>query len=331
MLLTIDIGGTNTRLAIFEFGSSILSPTNIRIYNSNLYQGIEVIVKDYEKSLQIKPEYAVIGVPGPVLGGSAKATNLSWKLYEKELKAKLNFSDVKIINDVEALGYSIEVLENSDFEYINTGRHQAGTPIAIIAPGTGLGESFLIKDDNYYRVYSSEGGHSDFAPTNKMEIKLLNYLLNSFDHVSYERVCSGQGLCNIYDFLKDDNICIEPIWLKNILINSQDHPKVISQNALSEDKAESITIKAVDIFVSIMGAEAANMALRFNAKNGVYIGGGIAPKIIPFIKKELFMRSFKKKGRLSDFVADIPVKVICKPEVNLYGLANFAKKKIKIQ
>lgn len=331
MLLTIDIGGTNTRLAICDYASTGISPTNIKVYSSKEYQGVEEIIKDYENTLQIRAEYAVIGVPGPVINGSAKATNLPWKIDEKKLKTALMLSEVKIINDVEALSYSIEVLEKDDFEIINIGKHHAGSPIALIAPGTGLGESFLIHHENSYRVYSSEGGHSDFAPTNKMEIKLLDYLLNSYDHVSYERVCSGQGLYNIYNFLKDEKICIEPSWLKDLLINTRDHAKIISQNALSEKKAETITVKTVDTFVAIMGAEAGNIAMRYNAKNGVFIGGGIAPKIIPLIKKDLFMKSYRRKGRLSGFASDIPVKVIRKPEANLYGLANFAKKVINIK
>ena len=331
MLLIVDIGGTNTRLAICGYESTGISPTNIKNYNSKVYQGVEEIIKDYEKSLQIRAEYIIIGVSGPVVNGSAELTNLSWKIDEKKLKTALKHSEVKIINDVEALGYALEVLEKDDFEIINIGRHNAGSPIALIAPGTGLGECFLIQHEKSYRIYSSEGGHSDFAPTSQKEIKLLEYLFNSFDHVSYERVCSGQGLYNIYKFLKDENICVEPSWLKDLLKNARDHPKIISQNALSKKNAETITVKAVDTFVAIMAAEAGNMAMRYNAKGGVYIGGGIAPKIIPLIKKDKFMKSFRRKGRLSGFVSDIPVKVILRPEANLYGLANFARKVIKIK
>ncbi|MFC1858757.1 glucokinase [Thermodesulfobacteriota bacterium] len=331
MLLTIDIGGTHTRLATcnYEVGAAI--PKNIKIYNSTAYQGVEEIIKDYADSMQISAKYAVIGVPGPVVNGSAKATNLPWIIDEQKLKAALMLSEVKLINDVEALGYSIEVLDEDDHEIINTGRHHAGSPIALIAPGTGLGESFLIHHENSYKVYASEGGHSDFAPTNTLEIKLLDYLLNRSDHVSYERVCSGKGLYNIYKFLRDEHICIEPDRLKDLLIKTGDPAKLISQNALSGKTAQPITVKTIDTFVEILGAEAGNMAMRYNAKNGVYIGGGIVPKIRPLIKKDLFMKSFKRKGRLSGYVSDIPVKVIRKPEANLYGLANFALKAMKVR
>jgi len=270
MLIIIDVGGTHTRLTTCEYGIAGVIPKNIRIYSSTAYQGLEEIIKDYTDSMQISAKYAVIGVPGPVVNGLAKATNLPWIIDEKKLKAAFMLSEVKLINDVEALGYSIEVLDEDDYEIINTGRHHAGSPIALIAPGTGLGESFLIHYENSYKVYASEGGHSDFAPTNKLEIKLLDYLLNRFDHVSYERVCSGKGLYNIYKFIRDEHICIEPGWLKDLFIKTGDPAKLISQNALSGKNAQPITVKTIDTFVEILGAKAGNMAMQYNAQNGLY-------------------------------------------------------------
>lgn len=328
MLLTIDIGGTNTRLAIVEYRVTGIHLKNYKNYNSRDYQCLEEIIKNYETSFNLKIDSAVIGIPGPVVRGEAKTTNLPWHIEEKTLADKLQFSSVKLINDVEALGYSIEVLEPEDLEILNKGYHYHDSPIAVIAPGTGLGESFLVKIGQNYEIFPSEGGHSGFAPSNKLEIELLDYLSDRYPHVSCERTCSGPGIYNIYKFLKDRNICEEPLWLNAKLKKTNDPTKLISQNALEGDQSEPISVKALDLFVSILGAEVGNIALRLNAKNGVYIGGGIAPKISLCLRKDIFLKSFKEKGTLSNFIDDIPVKVIKKPEANLYGLANYASKLI---
>jgi len=327
MILTIDIGGTRTRLAMVDEDAPEIRLEHFRSYRSEAYRDVDEVIQDYETSIGIKAERAVIGVPGPVLEGSARATNLPWKLEEKRLADKLCFSSVQLINDVEALGYAIDVLSSDDLIMLNPGRHTPEAPAAVIAPGTGLGEAYVLPTASGYRVFPSEGGHAGFSPSNKLELKLLEYLMANHDHVSVETVCSGPGICNIYRFLRDRKICIEPRWLKEALEKSADQAGTIAQNALSEDRTEAISIQAMDLFVAIIGTAAGNLALTLAAKKGVVIGGGIAPQILPFLQKDLFMQSFLNKGPLSHFVADVPVSVIRKPEANLYGLANFARKR----
>jgi len=327
MILIIDIGGTHSRLAMVDEDASDILLKHFRSYKSEEYLDVDEIIQDYENSIGIKAKSAVIGVPGPVLNGTVRATNLPWELEEKGLAETLCFSSVKLINDVEALGYAIDVLGLDDLVVLNPGRHYPDAPAAVIAPGTGFGEAYGSRTGSRYRVFPSEGGHAGFSPSTKLELQLLEYLMADHDHVSVESVCSGPGICNIYRFLRDRKVCIEPQWLKEALEKSTDRAGSIARNALSEDKAEAISTQTLDLFVAILGAVTGDLALTLAAKKGVYIGGGIAPQILPFLQKDLFMQSFTNKGPLSRFVADIPVNVICKPEANLYGLANFARKR----
>lgn len=324
--LLIDVGGTHTRLAVCNGPNGNIFPQGIKIYESRVYPGIDKIIQNYRSSLGILPKAVVIGVAGPVTEDSAGATNLTWTINAKKLKTALGFSEVRIINDVEALGYAIEVLGKNDIEIIHSGKRCLRSPAALIAPGTGLGESFLVPSENGFQVFPSEGGHADFAPTNAMEIGLLDFLLKRGNHVSYERVCSGPGICNIYRYLADKRICFEPSWLKKRIETAEDPAAIIARNALSGTDATAITVRTVEIFVSILGAEAGNLAMRYGAGGGIYIGGGIAPKIRPFLTRAAFVLSFKAKGRLSGYVSSIPVMLIRKPEANLWGLANYAQK-----
>jgi len=327
MILTVDIGGTHTRLAMVEEDAPDIRLAHFRSYKSAEYRDVDEIVRHYEDFTDIKADIAVIGVPGPVFDGTAKATNLPWKLDEKRLAGRLGFSSVKLINDVEAIGHAIDVLAPDDLVMLNPGHHTPDAPAAVIAPGTGLGEAYVLPAGSRHRIFPSEGGHAGFAPSRKMELKLLEYLMADHDPVSVESVCSGPGICNIYRFLRDRKICMEPQWLKETLEKSTDRAGSIAKNALSADKAEAICIQTLDLFAAILGTEAGNLALTLAARNGVVIGGGIAPQILPFLQKDLFMQSFLNKGPMSRFVADIPVSVICKPEANLYGLANFVRRR----
>jgi glucokinase len=189
----------------------------------------------------------------------------------------------------------------------------------VIAPGTGLGEAFLEWNGNTYRPYPSEGGHTDFAPSGTLQLKLLNYLMDRFGHVSYERVCSGIGVPNLYAFIKDSGICPEPDWLREQIAAAPDPAPVIGQAAL-DDKAD-IAVATLDLFVSILGSEAGNLALKVLATGGIYLGGGIPPRIIPFLKKAEFFHSLQNKGRFSTLLANIPIHIILNPEAALIGAA----------
>ena len=212
MILTVDIGGTHTRLAMADEDASGIQPAYFRSYRSEKYRDVDEVIQDYQTSIGIQAKRAVIGVPGPVLNGTARATNLPWELEEKGLAERLGFSSVKLINDVEALGYAIDVLAPDDLVMLNPGRPYPDAPAAVFAPGTGLGEAYVLPAGNRYRVFPSEGGHAGFSPSNKLELQLLEYLMAAHDHVSVESVCSGPGICNIYRFLRDRKICFEPQW-----------------------------------------------------------------------------------------------------------------------
>jgi glucokinase len=261
---------------------------------------------------------ASFDVAGPVVNGRCQATNLPWVIEEVSLSKELGIP-VRLLNDLDAVAHAIPLLEASDLETLNQGVPVKHGALAVIAPGTGLGEGFLGWDGNGYRPFPTEGGHTDFAPSGPMQLKLLNYLMDRFGHVSYERVCSGIGLPNLYAFIKDTGVCTEPAWLHEQIAAAPDPTPVISQAAL-DDKAD-IAVTTMDLFVSILGSEAGNLALKVLATGGVYLGGGIPPRIIPFLKKTEFFHSFQNKGRFSSLLANIPIHIILNHEVALIGAA----------
>ena len=321
MLLIGDIGGTKTALAVV---SKKLGPRHLvaeATFHSAKFASLEAIVREFLKDINLVIDDAVFGVAGPVVEGRTKLTNLPWVLDENELQKTFYFSSVRILNDLETIAHAVPILERSELFTLNGGVSVNKGNIAVVAPGTGLGEAFLTWEGKRYQVHSSEGGHADFAPNSRLEIDLLNYLRGRFDHVSYERVCSGPGISNIYSYLKQGGYGNEPLWLTERLTEAEDPPPVIVNAALDEERPCEICVKTLDKFVSILGAEAGNLALKVMATNGVYLGGGIPPRILPFLKKELFMGSFRSKGRYSGFMDRIPVYVILNTKIALIGAA----------
>jgi glucokinase len=229
---------------------------------------------------------------------------------------------VRLLNDLDAIAYGVPLLEVADLHTLNEGVKAARGTVAVIAPGTGLGEAFLTWDSKHYRAHPSEGGHSDFAPTSSVEIDLLQYLSENFEHVSYERICSGHGLPNIYAFLNDRGFAGEPPWLAEQLGAVDDPTPVIVNAALDKERPCELCIATLRIFVSVLGAEAGNLALKVLATGGVYLGGGIPPRIIPALENKVFLESFTQKGRFSDLVTRIPVHVIMNPKIALIGAAS---------
>jgi glucokinase len=321
ILLAGDVGGTKTNLAIFASKDKLRTPLLEAKLPSAHYPSLNSLVKDFLSNVKSSVDCAVFGVAGPVANGRAKITNLPWAMQERQLQEELDIPLIHLLNDLEAMANAVPLLEPSDLHTVNPGTPVPHAPIAVVAPGTGLGEAFLTWDRARYRTYPSEGGHVDFAPRTPFESGLLVYMLGRLEHVSYEHVCSGIGLPNIYAYLKESGTFEEPAWLAEQLVKTEDHTPIIVNAALSGQDPSGICVATLKTFVGILGAEAGNMALKVLATGGVYLGGGISPRILSFLKGEEFLRAFKNKGRFSDLLASIPVQVILNPNVGLIGAA----------
>lgn len=325
-LLAGDIGGTKTNLAIFSAEAGLHRPLAEATLSSGKYSGLEFLVRDFLAQIEIEPQIkrAVFGVAGPVVAGKATITNLPWRLEEKQLAEALALDSVHLLNDLLAIANAVPNLKPEDRRTLKEGDPRPDGPISVVAPGTGLGEAYLTWDGRRYRAFPSEGGHTNFAPNNPLEMELLRYLLKRYNHISYERVCSGGlGIPNIYAFLKDSNHAEEPPWLAEKLAETNDPTPVIISSALETDDPCQICRLTLNTFIAILGTEAGNMALNLLATGGVYLGGGIPPRILPALKDGPFLEAFHHKGRLSDLVAPIPVYVIMNPKAALLGATSY--------
>ncbi|HLH37781.1 MAG TPA: glucokinase [Bryobacteraceae bacterium] len=315
MILAGDIGGTNTRLALFEGPE----PLNIQVFHSGSYPTLAAIAREYLAAHGQHVKAACFGIAGPVRNGAVEATNLPWKIDGAQLAADLGLAEVRLLNDLEANAHGIAALPDSDFAVLRDTPADRRGNRALISAGTGLGEAGLISVDGFYLPLASEGGHADFAPRNATEIALFEYLARRFGHVSYERILSGPGLVNVYNFFRDAGAAQEPSWLAQE-IAAGDPAAAIARNA---DRNELCRM-ALNLFVSVYGAEAGNIALRTLATGGVYIGGGIAPKILPKLREPEFLRAFDDKGRVARLLESIPVRVILNDKAALIGAGRVA-------
>ena len=322
MILAGDIGGTKTSLAIFETRGDELHLVEQRSFKSHADVGLEAILQEFISLFHPNFTCAAFGIAGPVLNGRVEATNLPWIINGNSLSTMLNLSGVGLINDLEANAYGIEVLKPDEFVVLNEGDKTRTGNAALISAGTGMGTACLFWDGKRHVPSASEGGHQDFAAHNELEVELLRHLMAQFGHVSIERVISGIGLLNIYNFLKQYRYAEEPDWLAEELKHGD--PNVAITKAALERKSE-LCIRTLDIFVSAYGAEAGNLALTLKSVGGLYVGGGIAPKIIDKMKDGTFMGFFTDKGRLSQLMATIPVKVIMNDKTALLGSARYAQ------
>ena len=326
MILAGDMGGTKSHVALFAIEAKHPQLLIEETYKSEEYSGLEEVLQKFLGAnadfIRNQPvEAACLGVAGPVVGEHSKTPNLPWTLSAQVIRETVGCQKVKLINDLEANGYGISVLEDDDLETLQEGSPQEEGHGALISAGTGLGEALLYREGEGFKPVASEGGHADFAPRNELEIELLRYLLKRFQHVSYERVLSGAGLSNIYSFLRDSGRGQEPNGLEEPL-EQEDPGAAISRAALRGES--ELCVKALDLFVSIYGAEAGNLTLKAKAEGGLYVGGGIAPKIISKLREETFLKAFRDKGRLSSLMKAIPVRVILNPNTALYGAAHRA-------
>ena len=323
MILAGDIGGTKTNVALFQTNGSEVGPViKQRTFRSADYDSLETILKEFVGETESKITDACFGIAAPVIQGRAKTPNLDWTVSAESLAEVLEIDRVGLINDLEATARGIAALNDSQLLTLNTGDPKRGGNRALIAAGTGLGMAGILYRDGHYHPIPSEGGHSDFAPRTPLEIELFRYLTEKFaGHVSYERVLSGPGLFNIYSFLRNRNYAAEPAWLAE-QIESGDKTAAVSMAALSH-KSE-LAVKALDIFVSAYGAMAGNLALLMMSIGGLYVGGGIAPKICEKLEDGTFMRAFSDKGRFSSLLASVPVHIILDDKTALFGAARAA-------
>ena len=321
-ILAGDVGGTKTELALFARSGSGLREIRARTFPSREYTSLEGIVGAF-----LEPEpggsvaAACFGVAGPVRGGKARITNLPWELEEEALARTMGVPRVRLLNDLQAAAYGMLRLAPERLETLHPGSGDAGGNAAVIAPGTGLGEAILHWDGRRYHAIASEGGHADFAPRDEREIELLRWLRGRVGaHVSYERVLSGEGIQHLYLFLRDSGHLPEPAWLREKLAHG-DPNAAITEVGLAG--GHPLCVAALESFCSILGAEAGNLALRCTAAAGVFVGGGIAPKILPALKKGGFVRAFTDKGRFAQWMAAVPVRVALDPRAPVMGAAHF--------
>ena len=321
MILAGDIGGTNSRLAGFAVESARLKPVVEETFPSRAYASLDEIVRTFVATHDVHVAHACFGIAGPVRHGRSEAINLAWAVDAQQLAQALRPATVWLINDLEATAYGAVALAPEDMATLHEGSPVAEGNAAVIAAGTGLGEAGLYWDGRQHWPFASEGGHASFAPSDALQVELLQYLRRQFVHVSWERVLSGPGLYNIYTFLRDTQRGVEPAWLTEEL-RQGDPAATISRIALAGTC--ELCVQALDLFVILYGAEAGNLALKVMATGGVFVGGGIAPKILDKLKEATFMQAFRTKGRLQPVLEAIPVRVILNEQTALYGAARCA-------
>ena len=315
MLIAGDVGGTKTDLAIFSSEAGPHSPFAQAQVRSADYPNLQAIVTEFLAKVNKPVDRACFAVPGPVIEGRVKTTNLPWVIEESALAQELNLNarSVHLINDLEAIARAVPILGPSDVETISTGQPVPKGAIAVIAPGTGLGESFLTWDGTGYVAHSSEGGHSDFAPADERQIHLLEYMLKQFDHVSFEHVCSGIGIPYLYRYLRDVEHLPEDPEVAKLIDSARDPSFVIISQAMDPANACKLCAATIDLCISILAAEAGNLAVKVLSTSGVYLAGGVATRVLRVIKEPGFMERFKRKGRFAELMGRVPVHVVVTP------------------
>jgi glucokinase len=321
MILAGDIGGTNARLAYFQPQNGHLRLVSEQTFPSREHSELGEIVSQFVDASGTRPEAACFGIAGPVRNGRVETSNLPWVIEQSRLAKQIHLPATMLINDLEASAWGIGALENSDLVALNRVSGPTVGNQGVIAPGTGLGEAGLFWDGKRHHVFACEGGHTDFGPQGDLQIELVRFLQARFGHVSYERVLSGPGLVNVYEFLRDTGYGKESPEFAAAL-KKGDPAAVISRAAL--DGVDALAEKALDLWIAVYGAETANLALKVMATGGIFLAGGISPKILAKLKGPLFMQSFLEKGRMRPLVESMPVHVVINEKAGLLGAARCA-------
>jgi glucokinase len=328
MLLAGDVGGTKTDLAIFSVEGGPHSPLAQAQAHSADYPSLQALVTDFLKKVKLPVERACFDVAGPVINGRVKITNLPWMIDEASLTKELNFKLVHLMNDLEAVARAIPILRPGDVRTLNVGQAISGGAIAVVAPGTGLGQSFLTWDGSKYVSHGSEGGHADFAPTDERQIGLLKYMFKRFNHVSVEHVCSGIGIPYIYEYLRDIEQIPENPDIAEQIASATDRTATITNFAVDQNNPSKLCRTTIDTFVSILASETANLALKVLATGGIYLAGGIPLHILRVLEEPGFMECFRWKGRFAQLMERIPVHVIL-TRAALVGAATYGLESFK--
>ena len=321
MILAGDIGGTNARLAYFQPQNGRFQLVSERVFPSRNHRGLGEIVTQFLDESGTRPEAACFGIAGPVRNGRVETSNLPWVIEQSVLANQIHLAATLLINDLEASAWGIGALGTEDLVTLNPGAGSVAGNQAVVAPGTGLGEAGLFWDGSRHHVFACEGGHTDFAPQGELQIELLRYLTKRYGHVSYERILSGPGLVNVYEFLCASG-CDQETPTLAAAMQSGDPAAAISRAALSGD--DPLAAKALDLWIAVYGGEASNLGLKIMSTGGLFLAGGISPKILPRLKASLFMEAFLDKGRMRPLVEAMPVHVVTNEKAGLLGAARCA-------
>jgi glucokinase len=323
-VLAGDIGGTKTILAVVSTEGGPRVPVVQKTYPSNQYEALERMVTEFLGETMIDIDRACFGVAGPVVGGRAQITNLDWVVDGAALRKTFGWASVDLLNDMEAIGNAIPVLEPEDLHTLSAGVREPGGSMAILAAGTGLGEGYVTHDDGVYHAHGCEGSHAAFAPVGPLQVGLLAYMnAQGFDHVSCERVCSGGlGVANLYAYLRTTGLT-EPAWLVEAIACADDSTPVILSAARDQARPCELAAATLELFVTILGAEAGNLALKILATGGIYLAGGMSPRILAELEKPAFLEALRSKGRFRQVLTDMPVHVILNSGVGLLGAAAY--------
>jgi glucokinase len=320
-VLSGDIGGTKTRLAVFDVRGTHLESLVERTYPSGEYASLNAIIEDFLRAGETRPDAAAFGIAGPVRDNAVDVTNLPWRISAAEIAARFHIPRVALLNDLEANAWGLRALDEKDFHTLNTGVENPDGNAAIIAAGTGLGEAGLYRDGAHFRPFATEGGHTGFSPGSDLEIELLRFLMARYGHASWERLVSGPGLVTIHDFLVHYRKHTVADWLRD---DMQENDPAAAISRAAQSGRDALCVEALELFVHLYGVEAGDLALKMMASGGVYIGGGIAPKILEQLESGTFMAAFRAKGRMQSLLEQMPVRVILNDRTALYGSAVYA-------
>lgn len=325
-LLAGDLGGTKTNLAIFDLSKGLRDPQAHGTFTNEHFYSFAHLLKTFLERTKVLPKAFSLGVAGPVINEEVTLTNINWKLKASALKKEFDFNNVWLLNDLQASAEAIEILEEKEIKILHKGTADPSGNIAIVAPGTGLGEAFITIENGKQRTHATEGGHSNFAPRNPLQNELLVYMQSRYQHVGVEKVCSGSAIPDLYKYLRSTKKFNEPEEIKRKLAGAEDFSALVFNIALDPIEKCEICKQTLKLFLDILAAEMSDFALKIGASGGIYLGGGIPPKILKAFDDANFLKAFFGKGSYKKYFKRIPISVILNDQSPLLGAANYGRK-----